>query len=239
LAGYLTPDEAPPTFVCRSLLIPDDERWISVVTGALNSLAEARNWQKDGELLPDEAASAWLPRFDDFCFQTYTCEGRVIGEIVCTAFSDSPSDNWLPCDGSSYSRADFPILYGKIGTVYGAEDGSHFSVPDLRGRAAIGVGEGAGLTNRDLGDEIGAETHQLVSSEMPAHTHLDAGHSHTLPAAQGAVTAGAGVPVPILYYFPGAYPTYNASANNQNTGGDGAHANMQPSLALKFWIVAQ
>lgn len=56
--------------------------------------------------------------------------------------------------------------------------GSTFCVPDLRGRAAIGAGTGSGLTARTLGTAGGAENHQLVTSEIPAHNHTDSGHSH-------------------------------------------------------------
>jgi len=240
LSGYLTPDSVPDEFVCRTILIPNDERWVSVVTGALNSLAEARNWQRDGDLLPEEAASAWLPRFDDFCFKTYTCEGRVIGEVVAYAGTDTPSANWLPCDGNSYLRADYPGLYGKIGTAYGAVDGTHFSIPDLRGRAILGDGQGDGLTDRAVGDSFGTETHQLITSELPSHNHADAGHSHNMPIGYGAVTAGAGVPVPIAYGVAFPVPgTYAANAAIGNTGGNGAHNNLQPALVLTYWIVAQ
>jgi len=224
LSGYLTPDSVPDDFVCRTILIPNDERWVSVVTGALNSLAEARNWQRDGELLPEEAASAWFPRFDDFCFKTYTCEGRVIGEIVCTAGTENPSSNWLPCDGSSLVRDDFAALYGKIGTTYGAVDGAHFSVPDLRGRGILGAGQGNGLTDRSIGDVVGTETHQLSASEMPSHTH---GYNYTLASP----AAAPGTPGPVVI----GYSLFSTTS----AGGDGSHNNMQPSLALSYWIVAQ
>ena len=53
-----------------------------------------------------------------------------------------------------------------------------FYVPDLRGRSPVGAGAGTGLTTRALGATGGAETHQLVTGEIPAHNHTDSGHSH-------------------------------------------------------------
>jgi microcystin-dependent protein len=41
----------------------------------------------------------------------------------------------------------------------------------MRWRVMGGVGEGVGLTNRNIGDMVGSETHTLTSSEMPSHTH--------------------------------------------------------------------
>src|SRR5574337_115506 len=238
MVGYLTPDDVPAEQICRVILIPNSEAWIAVVTGALNSLAEAQNWQPQGVLTPEEAAAAWLPHFDDYCFQTFTCEGRVIGEIVCTAGSSNPSPNWLSCDGTSLLRSNYPGLFAVIGTTYGAVDGSHFNLPDLRGRAGIGSGQGTGLTNRPLGTAPGAETHQLSVGEMPAHAHTDTGHAHGyVPAVAAAATIAPGAP--FAYSVPGAAATGVAGAVLTNTGGGLAHNNMQPSLALSYWIVAQ
>lgn len=85
-------------------------------------------------------------------------------------------DGWLVCDGSAISRNVYSLLFGAIGTTYGAGDGSTtFNLPDLRGRAAIGVSG-----SHPLGEAAGEETHTLTQAEMPAHSHgvSDPGHSH-------------------------------------------------------------
>ena len=43
--------------------------------------------------------------------------------------------------------------------------------PDLRGRFILGVGQGAGLTNRGRNQTGGAEKHTLTIGEIPAHSH--------------------------------------------------------------------
>jgi microcystin-dependent protein len=89
------------------------------------------------------------------------------------------------CDGSTISRTTYPTLFAVIGTTYGSGDGVNtFHLPDLRGRVPVGTGTGSGLTNRLLGAIGGAETHTLLTSEMPAHTHsgttdTSGAHSHT------------------------------------------------------------
>jgi microcystin-dependent protein len=46
---------------------------------------------------------------------------------------------WLMCDGSAVSRTTYATLFGVIGTTYGAGDGATtFSLPDFRGRVAVG-----------------------------------------------------------------------------------------------------
>jgi microcystin-dependent protein len=130
---------------------------------------------------------------------------------------------WLLCDGSAVSRTTYADLFAVVGTTWGAGNGSTtFNVPDLQGRAPIGVGTGSGLTARTLGQTGGSETHTLVESEMPAHTHNvfydgDSG----------------GVAYPQLNFGtdpPGAFVT------SSSTGGGAAHNNMQPWAAVYFII---
>lgn len=219
--GFLTPDSSSARTTCRALFFPDDEQWIAVVTGALNLLALPDKWEKYGLLTQEEAATAWTPFFDMFCFKQGAC--RVIGEIIAFAGSTSPDARWLACDGASLLRTDYPDLFTVIGTTYGAVDGTHFSLPDLRGRAQIGVGTGAGLSPRALGDSLGEEQHTLTVAEMPSHVH-----TYT-----AAILTGTATPPPLDTSLPNPFPAATGS-----TGGDGAHNNMQPSLAITYLIVA-
>lgn len=219
--GFLTPDSSGARSTCRALFFPDDEQWIAVVTGALNLLALPGQWEKYGLLTPEQAASAWMPYFDMFCFKQGAC--RVIGEIIAFAGPTSPDSRWLTCDGASLLRTDYPDLFTVIGTTYGAVDGTHFNVPDLRGRTEIGIGTGPGLSPRSLGDSIGEEDHTLTIPEMPTHDH-----NYTAPLLTGTAT-----PPPLDTALPNPI-----AATTGSTGGGGAHNNMQPSLAINYLIVA-
>lgn len=101
------------------------------------------------------------------------------GSVQMYAGRDAPA-GWLACDGSAVARSTYADLYAVVGILYGAGDGSTtFNLPDMRGRTAIGVGQGTWLTNRTLGGMIGAETHQLSVNEMPSHSHTQNAHNHT------------------------------------------------------------
>lgn len=51
---------------------------------------------------------------------------------------------WLLCNGAAVSRITYAGLFAKVGTRYGAGDGSTtFNVPDMRDRYPIGVGTNA------------------------------------------------------------------------------------------------
>lgn len=62
-------------------------------------------------------------------------------------------------------------LFSLLGTTYGGDGRSTFALPDLRGRAPIGEGQGPGLSNRLLGEVAGAETATLTIALAPSHTH--------------------------------------------------------------------
>lgn len=84
---------------------------------------------------------------------------------------DSAPTGFLLEDGKSYLRAEYNRLFKVIGTKYGAADGTHFNVPDSRGRVTIGAGAGPGLTVRVLAAIGGAETVAITTAQLAAHTH--------------------------------------------------------------------
>lgn len=61
------------------------------------------------------------------------------GAVIPYAGASAPT-GFLMCDGSSLLRASYAALFAAIGTAFGAADGTHFNVPDMRGRTAVGVG---------------------------------------------------------------------------------------------------
>lgn len=171
------------------------------------------------------------------------------GTVVDFAGSSVPS-GWLACDGSSQLRAGtFAALFAAIGTTWGSVDGTHFTVPDFRGRTTIDDGTGAGLSARTLGQTGGEENHLLSTAEMPVHNHTDSGHSHVENMANGAsqgfvtatyaINAGAGptqtLTVGSTTGANGAttLTTQSASAVIGNAGSGGTHNNMQPYAVVK------
>jgi len=80
--------------------------------------------------------------------------------------------NFHFCDGSLQSIADNEVLYVLLGTTYGGDGVQTFGLPDLRGRAAVGVGQGPGLSNYVQGQISGTENVTLTTSNMAGHTHL-------------------------------------------------------------------
>jgi microcystin-dependent protein len=119
------------------------------------------------------------------------------GAINAYAGSIAPT-GWLLCDGAAVSRATYADLFALIGTTYGVGDGTTtFNLPDMKGRVI--VGKAATGTFAALNNKGGAETHTLVTGEMPSHAHTAdgdltaasaGGHSHTADGDLTAASAG-------------------------------------------------
>lgn len=141
-----------------------------------------------------------------------------VGSILLYAGSSAPV-GWLFCDASAVSRTTYANLFAVLSTTFGVGDGSTtFNLPDLKGRAPIGVGTGSGLTARARANKVGVETHPLSTAEMPAHTHTYL----QVNVAGGGITNVGGTGLGV--------------GTTGSTGGGGSHQNMQPSLALNFII---
>jgi microcystin-dependent protein len=111
-----------------------------------------------------------------------------IGEIRLFAGAYAPA-GWVFCDGSSLNISEYDSLFQLIGTAYGGDGFSNFTIPDLQGRAPIGAGQGAGLPNYNLGDTGGAENNTLTNANIPAHTHDYNGTGILISCEDGHKTA--------------------------------------------------
>lgn len=79
---------------------------------------------------------------------------------------------WAYCDGSLQAISNNEALFALIGTTYGGDGVSTFGLPDLRGRVAIGTGQGPGLPLVNLGEMSGTNSVTLTINNMPTHNHI-------------------------------------------------------------------
>lgn len=166
-----------------------------------------------------------------------SASGSPTGTISMFAGSTAPT-GYLICDGSAVSRTTYADLFTVIGTTYGTGDGSTtFNLPNLKGKVPVGLDSGD--TDFDaLGETGGAKTHTLTSSEIPAHTHPLSHPSNTDAIAYHSTTgtnhwfavSGSG-----STQYPDAFQYKNPTVGS-NTGGGGAHNNVQPYIVLNYII---
>ena len=93
-----------------------------------------------------------------------------IGLIQIFGFNFAPR-GWALCDGQLLSIAQNSALFSLLGTTFGGDGRTTFGLPDLRGRNAIHVGNGPGLSPASWGQRGGAEQHTLSVANLPPHTH--------------------------------------------------------------------
>lgn len=150
-----------------------------------------------------------------------------IGSIMQYPGNTIP-ESWLLCDGQAVSRSEYPSLFNKIGTIYGAGDGSTtFNLPDLRGKSPIGKDE----NDEDfdtLGNTGGEKEHTLTKNEMPEHNH---GIKINVPVSAQQYSSGT------------ARWPYQSDDNvhkwTENVGGGQAHNNLQPYIVQNYIIKAR
>jgi microcystin-dependent protein len=93
-----------------------------------------------------------------------------LGSVCVTAASYCPI-GYVAAAGQTSAISENQALYSLLGTRYGGDGRSSYGIPDLRGRAPIGTGQGLGLTNFNIADKVGQERHVLTVSQLPIHTH--------------------------------------------------------------------
>ena len=157
----------------------------------------------------------------------------ILGEIRLIAGDSIPS-GWSACDGNVLNIADKPLLFAAIGNAFGGDGITTFALPDLQGRVAMGAGEGSLLTARNIGDEIGNETHILDVTQIPSHNHTlrATNSSATQTQAAGNILATAATP----QYLNASTSVVMGSDAIGYSGSNAPFALIQPSTVINFII---
>jgi microcystin-dependent protein len=136
-----------------------------------------------------------------------------VGSITAYASTTAPS-GWLLANGSSVLRTAYPALFSIIGTSYGSADGTHFTLPDLRGRNVL-----MASTTANLGQSGGESNHTQTLAELAPHTHGISGFVN-----------GTGSSIPFSV-------NSNAASGSTDSAGGGAPMNvLDPYLVLNYII---
>jgi microcystin-dependent protein len=185
------------------------------VTGDLTGEVTATGTLADGVTATTQAFA------DDSTKVATTAYTRLVmpsGAIVMWYTATAP-DGWLVCDGSTFSAVTYPDL----NTVLGGT-----TLPDLKGRVAVGVDDSAGRVTSDntLGDSSGAEDVTLTGAQSGTSAH-----SHGIRfldfAQSGSYTAVGG----------GDYSTGGSSTDASTEAvASSAHINLQPYLVVNYII---
>jgi microcystin-dependent protein len=139
-----------------------------------------------------------------------------VGEIRMFAGNFAPA-GWMMCEGQLLAISENETLFQLIGTTYGGDGESTFSLPDLRGR--LPIHQGSGFILAETG---GAEAVTLTTQQLPTHRH---------PAA---VSSGSSTTEAL--YAPGPATGDPMAAAVGPVGGGQPHTNLMPYLCISFII---
>jgi microcystin-dependent protein len=128
---------------------------------------------------------------------------------------------WLPCDGRSIPRTDYPELSAIVGGT-----GPTMTLQDRRGRVPVGAGTGTNLSSRQIGDMGGEQSHQLTIDEMPSHDH---------PRIASGSVGPPGVDGGVDLLGDRSRASVQQSTGERLRGGNGYHNNMQPFTVTSFY----
>ncbi len=157
-----------------------------------------------------------------------------LGELRVFSFAFAPK-GWAQCNGQTLQISQNTALFSLLGTQYGGDGIRTYALPDLRGRVALGFGNGT-----TQGQQLGSESHTLTAAEMPSHNH-----------PMNATTSLATLSTPATNVFAtGTSALYGSSLDVPRTLADGTvtsfgpqqpqpHDNRQPYLVINVCIALQ
>ena len=115
-------------------------------------------------------------------------ETPMLGTMCVFAGNFAPRGFAL-AEGQLLAISQNTALFSLLGTNYGGDGRTTFALPDSRGRALIGAGQGPGLSFIALGDRGGQETITLTPNQMPQHNHSASTNVQLLNMDSSASTA--------------------------------------------------
>lgn len=109
-----------------------------------------------------------------FASSAFACGPEDYTGSICTTAATTCPKGTLEANGQilpvSQNQALFSLLYN----VYGGDGKTTFALPDLRGRAPVGLSYGVSSAANQpvsMGTKRGAESVTLTTAQMPIHTH--------------------------------------------------------------------
>lgn len=150
-----------------------------------------------------------------------------------TLASVSLTDNWKVCDGSVLNDADSPIFNGAGRYLPNLAD-DRFLMGDIAGNLGD-IGGSNTTPNHTHTDNFSEDSHVLLISEMPVHTHVQNQHRHSFTLYEDGIVGGGNAQKTTTPY---GQNTGYTTATNQNTGGGGGHVHGLSGAILSSGAVA-
>ncbi len=163
-----------------------------------------------------------------------------VGEIMIAGFNFAPR-GFAFCNGQLMQISQNTALFALLGTTYGGDGRTTYALPNLQSSVPNHHGQGPGLSQYDLGQTGGEETHLITNAETPAHSHGVTTLQSVSTNTQNTKIAGGNLPAVVQGTNTNIYSNQPSNANNTGmfAKNGGAHNNLQPYLALNFCIALE
>jgi len=160
-----------------------------------------------------------------------------LGQLLLVPYNFAPI-NWQMCNGQVLPIAQNVALFSLLGTTFGGDGTTTYSLPDLRGRVPIHMGQGLGLSPYVLGETLGVESVTLLTEQIPAHSHSVNASANKGNKASPIGSYPASDAAGVTAEYNSGTPTGVMNAGMiASTGDSQPHENRQPVLVLT-WIIA-
>ncbi|WP_010226110.1 phage tail protein [Pseudomonas donghuensis] len=167
-----------------------------------------------------------------------------LGEIKMFGGNFAPR-GYAICEAQILPIAQNAALFSILGTAFGGNGQNTFGLPDLRGRTAVGTGQGPSLSQIDLGEVGGVENVTLTYNQLPSHRHTqvistvggtsDVGNE-TMYLARAADTGGNAMNI----YGSDLAGATTLSPNSLSAAGGGQpFGNRNPYLGITYIIALE
>lgn len=188
-------------------------------------------------------------------------DGETIGDASsgATERANADCEDLFTLLWNSMADTEAPVSGGR-GASAAADWAAHktITLPDARGRVIAAPDDlggsaasrltsgGSGVDGATLGASGGSETHTLLAAEVAAHSHTGSAassgaHTHTAALGNNVLGSISGGPTTVYCTAESTVTTSTSGAHTHvvtidNAGGDGAHANVQPTLVLTMIV---
>ena len=157
-----------------------------------------------------------------------------VGEIRMFAGNFAPA-GWEFCSGQLLPISENETLFQLIGTTYGGDGESTFSLPNLQSRVPLHMGTGPDGISYPISQMAGTEQETLTAQQMPVHTHpLLASTSFADQSSPSGNIPGQ--PTVAQLYFAAPPTSPMAATAVTPVGGSQPHENTQPFLCINYII---
>lgn len=221
----------PATTVTGSWLNAVQEEIAHVIEAAGLTLDKANNGQLALAIAAIVSASQGFTTSDVKLTMKAVADA---GWVLCNDGTIGPAGSGATARANADCQALYTLLWTNVSNTFAPVTGGRgasaaadwaagktLALTKVLGRSLAVAGSGASLTARSLGQTLGAETHTLALTEIPAHTHgVKYANNQGMPAGGNTV----------------AVQGASATVQSDSAGGGGSHNNMQPTTFVNMML---